>query len=148
MHKITYHFVIVVYLSIIFTGCSKPPKIQTKEKATVNMVYHEKKYCVDKKAKVQRGNASYYASCFHGQSTASGETCNIRSYTAAHRTLPFGTIIRVTMLKNGKSVLVKVNDRGPFTKSRVVDLSPAAAKKIGLDRAGIGKVKIEILKKL
>ncbi len=148
MHRL----VNLLYLSMVFVGCSKAPEsnhvIQPKVKASFDIVYNEKNYRVDEKAKVESGNASYYASCMHGRHTASGETCNIHTYTAAHRSLPFGTVIRVTMLQNGKSVLVKVNDRGPYIRSRVVDLSPAAAKEIGLIRVGIAKVKIEKLKKL
>lgn len=156
MHKIIYRLVVLFYLPLVFVGCSKPPEpnqvIQTKSKAkskaSLNFTHNEKNYHVDKKAKVQIGNASYYASCMNGRHTASGEICNLRLYTAAHRSFPFGTMIRVTMLKNGKSVIVKVNDRGPFSRGRVVDLSPAAASKIGLIRAGIAKVKIEKLKQL
>ena len=152
MHKIMYRFVILFGMSIIFIGCSKPCKTHCvmlgKVKDSFNTEYDERNYYVDEKAKVQTGIASYYASCMNGKYTASGETCNIDAYTAAHRSLPFGTIIRVTMLQNGKSVLVKVNDRGPHVRGRVVDVSPAAARKIGLDRAGVAKVTIEKLKKL
>lgn len=147
-----YRFIILFCVSITLVGCSKSCKsdsvMLTKAKDSFNAEYDEKNYYVDEKVKVQIGIASYYASCMNGRYTASGEICNTDSYTAAHRSLPFGTIIRVTMLQNGKSVLLKVNDRGPHVRGRVVDVSPAAARKIGLARAGVAKVKIEKLKKL
>ncbi|RKX71460.1 hypothetical protein DRP53_01395 [candidate division WOR-3 bacterium] len=91
------------------------------------------------------GKASWYGKEFHGKRTASGEIFNMYAFTAAHRTLPFGTKVRVTNLANGKSVVVKINDRGPFVRGRIIDLSYAAAKKIGLVRMGVAKVKIEVL---
>lgn len=91
----------------------------------------------------QRGKASYYADKFHGRQTANGERFDMYDFTAAHRTLPFGTKVRVTNLKNNKSVVVRVNDRGPFSKGRIIDLSMAAAKKIDMVADGIADVKIE-----
>jgi rare lipoprotein A len=89
------------------------------------------------------GLASYY---WHGSSrTANGEKFNPRDMTAAHRTLPFGTRLRVTELKNGRSVTVRINDRGPFIAGRTVDLSQAAAEKLGIVDRGIAKVKIAVL---
>lgn len=92
------------------------------------------------------GLASYYGAEFHGKKTASGEIFNQWDYTCAHKTLPFGTRVRVTNLKSKKSVVVRVNDRGPWTGGRVIDLSYAAAKKIDMIAAGVVKVKMEILK--
>jgi len=89
--------------------------------------------------------ASWYGKAFHGKKTASGEIFNMYAYTAAHKTLPLGTILKVTNPDNGKSVIVKVNDRGPFVKGRDLDLSYAAAKKIGLLSKGVGMVYVEIL---
>ncbi len=91
------------------------------------------------------GYASYYAEKFHGKKTASGEIFDMNSLTAAHRTLPFGTICKVTNLENNKSVIVRINDRGPFIESRILDLSKGAARAIDGLAAGIIKVKIEIL---
>ena len=82
----------------------------------------------------QTGKASYYK---HGHRTANGERFNPDGYTAAHRTLPFGTRVLVTNLKNGKSVIVRVNDRGPFVKSRIIDVSYGAAKVLGMTGAGV-----------
>ena len=94
---------------------------------------------------VQYGKASYYGDKFHGRPTASGELYDRNKLTAAHRTLPFGTRCRVTNLVNGKSVIVRVNDRGPHVEGRVIDLSYKAAEQIGLVRAGIVDVKVEVL---
>lgn len=93
------------------------------------------------------GEASYYADKFHGRKTASGEKYSKWQNTAAHRTLPFGTMLKVENLSNHKSVIVKVNDRGPYSKHRVLDLSKAAAAKIGLIKTGVAKVKVTIIGK-
>ena len=93
------------------------------------------------------GRASYYAAKFNGRRTASGETYNSKLLTAAHQTLPFGTQIKVTNLRNMKSVVVRVNDRGPHVRGRIVDLSRAAAQLIGITRTGVARVKLEILAK-
>ena len=91
----------------------------------------------------QTGKASWYGRQFHGRKTASGETFDMNAMTAAHRSLPLNCYIRVTNRNNGKSVVVKVNDRGPFHGNRVVDLSYGAAKKLGITNAGVGNVSIE-----
>ena len=93
----------------------------------------------------QYGNASWYGGRFHGRKTASGERFDMHSFTGAHRELPFGTIIRVTNLRNGREVYVRVNDRGPFVKGRIVDLSRAAAKAIGFNGRGVIRVRVEVL---
>lgn len=91
----------------------------------------------------QSGTASWYGRQFHGRKTASGETFDMNGLTAAHRSLPLNCYIRVTNKNNGHSVVVKVNDRGPFHGNRVLDLSYGAAKQIGLTNAGTGNVSIE-----
>ncbi|PNK61597.1 septal ring lytic transglycosylase RlpA family protein [Psychrobacter sp. FDAARGOS_221] len=91
----------------------------------------------------QSGRASWYGGKFHGRKTASGERFNMHSLTAAHPSLPFNTLLKVTNTSNGQSVIVKVNDRGPFHGNRVLDLSYGAAKKIGLVSRGIANVTIE-----
>lgn len=88
------------------------------------------------------GLASYYAPKFHGRKTASGERYDKHELTAAHRRLPFGTIVHVVNLRNGKSVDVRINDRGPFIRGRIIDLSYAAAKQVGMLRDGVVKVSI------
>jgi rare lipoprotein A len=91
------------------------------------------------------GLASYYADKFHGRLTANGEVFDADDLTAAHRSLRFGTMLQVTNLKNNKSVVVRVNDRGPHIRGRIVDLSNAAATEIGLGRSGTARVKLEVL---
>ena len=92
----------------------------------------------------QEGLASIYGKHFNGKSTASGERYDSRALTAAHRTLPLGTDIRVTNLENGRSVRVRINDRGPHVGGRIVDLSSSAAAALGFS-TGVARVKIEIL---
>ena len=94
---------------------------------------------------VDYGIASWYGPGFHGRKTASGEIFNTYDFTAAHRNLPFGTIVRVTNLSNDKWVEVKINDRGPFIKGRIIDLSKASKEAIGMD--GLANVKIEYVQK-
>lgn len=89
------------------------------------------------------GMASYYGARFAGRRTASGERFNPAKMTAAHRRLRFGTKVRVTNLRNGRHVTVRINDRGPFAKGRVIDLSRAAARKIGMIRSGTARVRLE-----
>ena len=91
--------------------------------------------------------ASYYAEDFHGKRTSNGERFNMNDYTCAHKSLPFNTILKVTNLANGKTCEVRVNDRGPFVASREIDLSKAAAIKLGMIGTGTTKVKLEIVKK-
>jgi rare lipoprotein A len=96
-------------------------------------------------AEPQRGIASYYAKSLAGNPTASGEPYDPAALTAAHRKLPLGTRARVTYLKTGKSVEVTVNDRGPHSGKRIIDLSGAAAERIGLTDDGIGEVTVEVI---
>jgi rare lipoprotein A len=98
-------------------------------------------------AKPMVGVASFYAARFQGKRTASGEKFDNSALTAAHKSLPFGSQVKVTNLRNGKSVVVRINDRGPYVRGRIIDLSKAAAKKIGLGRAGTARVKLEVLRK-
>ncbi|BAW95770.1 putative rare lipoprotein A [[Synechococcus] sp. NIES-970] len=98
--------------------------------------------------KVQRsmqGSASWYGPGFHGRRTASGEPFNQYAMTAAHKTLPFGTRVRVTNLRNNRSVVVRINDRGPFTPGRIIDLSRGSAEQIGLVSSGVANVRIDVL---
>lgn len=92
----------------------------------------------------QTGQASYYGDKFHGRKTASGERYDKNRFTAAHRTLPFGTMVSVTGLSSGKTVVVRINDRGPYKKNRIIDLSRAAARQIGMLAKGVLDVGIEI----
>lgn len=92
------------------------------------------------------GVASYYGEKYNGRRTSSGEIFHMNSLTAAHRDYPFGTIVKVTNLANGKTVLVKINDRGPLVDGRIIDLSYGAAKILDMLKSGTAKVRIDILK--
>lgn len=93
----------------------------------------------------QSGVASWYGRDFHGKRTANGETYDMHALSAAHTTLPLPTLVRVTNLENGRSVVVRVNDRGPFVKNRLIDLSYAAAKALEFDRKGTARVRVQTL---
>jgi rare lipoprotein A len=95
---------------------------------------------------VFKGIASWYGPNFHGKLTANGEIYNMYAYTAANKFMPMNTIVKVTNLNNFKSVIVRINDRGPFVKGRIIDLSYAAGKKIGLDKSGTAPVELEVLR--
>jgi rare lipoprotein A (peptidoglycan hydrolase) len=118
----------VVLLIVAFNGCGAIHNTQMYEMS-----------------KIQFGSASWYANDFHGNKTSSGEKYNKDDFTAAHRMLPFGTIVKVTNVKNGRNAYVRINDRGPHKASRKVDLSYAAAKKIGMINDGIARVRLEVL---
>ena len=91
------------------------------------------------------GKASYYGKKFHGRKTSSGEVFDMYKKTAAHRSLPFGTMVKVTNIQNDLSVVVKINDRGPFKAGRIIDLSYAAAKEIDMIQTGVTEVNLQIL---
>ena len=91
-----------------------------------------------------RGMASFYADTLHSENTASGEPYDKDAFTAAHRSLEFGTRVKVTYLKTGKSVEVRINDRGPHTEDRLIDVSGAAARAIGLTEDGVGEVELAV----
>jgi rare lipoprotein A (peptidoglycan hydrolase) len=98
-------------------------------------------------AQAAEGVASFYGKGFHGRKTANGERFNQNAMTAAHKTLPFGTRVRVTHVRSGRSVVVRINDRGPFIKGRSIDLSRGAAARIGMVQTGVARVRMEILGK-
>lgn len=91
------------------------------------------------------GQASWYGPGFYGNRTASGEVLRPGTYTAAHRSLPFGTRVRVTNLNNGRSAVVRINDRGPFTGGRIIDLAHGAASDLGVTSSGLATVRLEVL---
>lgn len=95
----------------------------------------------------ETGLASWYGRAHHGKRTASGERFDMHDFTAAHRTLAFGSIVRVTNLKSGRSVKVRINDRGPFRDGRIIDLSYAAARKLGMVRRGTTRVEITMIER-
>lgn len=92
------------------------------------------------------GMASWYGPNFHGKLTANGETYNMDDLTAAHRSLPFNTVVKVTNLDNGRTVTVRVNDRGPYVGNRIIDLSREAARRIEMEDAGVANVRLELVK--
>jgi hypothetical protein len=98
-----------------------------------------------KRSATRYGIASWYGGKFHGRLTSNGETYNMYAHTAAHRTMPFGTVVRVTNMRNGRATIVRINDRGPFVAGREIDLSYRAAGDLGMIQAGIERVRIETL---
>jgi len=99
--------------------------------------------CMRDRTFLQEGTASWYGRPYHGRRTASGQIYNMHNFTAAHRSLPFGSRIRVTNMRNGRSVLLTVNDRGPFVRGRIVDVSYRAARALNFVRAGLVPVRLE-----
>jgi rare lipoprotein A len=95
----------------------------------------------------QTGKASWYGADFHGRKTASGAPFDQHAMTAAHRTLPLGTRVKVTSLETGRAILVRINDRGPFIDGRIIDLSKRAASELGMEEAGVAPVKVEAVGK-
>jgi rare lipoprotein A len=93
----------------------------------------------------QEGQASWYGREQHGHLTANGERFDMNALTAAHRTLPMGTRVRVTNLRNGRSVVVRINDRGPYSRGRIIDVSYAAARQLGIIDAGVAPVRLEVV---
>jgi rare lipoprotein A len=92
------------------------------------------------------GSASWYGGKFHGRTTANGERYDMHKLTAAHKTLPFGTKVKITNQRNGETVVVRINDRGPYAGRRIIDLSRAAADKIGMLRSGVAPVRVEVIR--
>ncbi len=145
---------LVIVAFIMVTGCSssdlqndKKVNVETKRPVLiVKPVEYTKENKSHKENKVIYGKASYYANMFQGRKTANGQRFDQGKFTAAHRTLAFGTKVKVTNMSNNKSVIVTVNDRGPFVRGRMIDLSSSAFKAIGNTRSGVLKVKMEILK--
>lgn len=140
MRSLASYFLVISLAAIAefsFNGCAVAPRFATKPSP----------HLLGKEAivAVQEGIASYYADEFNGKKTSSGETYDMYSFTAAHREFPFGTKVRVTNLENGRSVIVCINDRGPFKKDRIIDLSFAAGKQIGLIANGTARVRLEVL---
>lgn len=113
--------------------------------AILLMAFCQRAICQDSAPITEVGLASYYSKSWNGRRTSSGEKLHDSKYTAAHKTLPFGTIVRVTNTENCKWVLVKINDRGPFVKRRVIDLSWGAANELSLIQKGLGEVEVDVV---
>ena len=117
--------ILFALLSLIITGCSSAPSVS--------------------KGVIEKGKASYYADKYHGRTTASGEVFNQQALSAAHQTLGFGSRVKVTNISNNKSVIVTINDRGPFIRGRIIDLSKKAFSQIASVKQGVIDVTIERL---
>ena len=130
----------VALIVLVFgTGCASTRNVTSRSGSVSGAVEIGEVAAV---GSAEVGVASFYAHKYHGRKTASGEKYNMHEMTAAHRRLPFGAKVRVTNLSNNSSVVVRVNDRGPFVKGRVIDLSLAAAKKLDMVRTGVAKVEV------
>lgn len=128
-------------VAVLLSGCAAGNAKIASRKGYVR--FPEKHYASGEKAEIGlkiRGEASYYGPGFHGKQTASGEIFDQEDYTCAHKSLPFGTKLKVVRVDNGSNVVVRVNDRGPYVDGRILDLSVAAGKKIDLDKVGHAEV--------
>ena len=130
--KIKSFFSLILFLSLLLTSCA--PLVERVKPPPKGGPYEE------------TGIASWYGKDFHGRKTANGERYNMYSISAAHKTLPFDTWVRVKNLDNGKTVLTRINDRGPFVKKRIIDLSYGAAREIDMVGSGIARVRITVVK--
>lgn len=148
MNRIRPLLPIFLMLSVLWiSGCAVPRQLITDpapapsagDSAALPAIY------APKPVSVLLGKASYY---WQPQKTASGERFNPRQMTAAHKSLPMHSVVRVINLRNGKSVIVRINDRGPYVRGRIIDLSKVAAEKIEMTKAGVVPVKVEVLKKI
>ena len=134
------HSLIALCGTLLLVGCSTTTENFAAKVNNETVLNHSQASTA-----TETGVASFYSDKFNGRRTANGEIFHNKKLTAAHRTLPFGTYVKVTALWNGRSVVVKINDRGPFIKGRVIDLSKAAAAKLHLIGRGVGKVDIEVV---
>ncbi len=142
---------VAVHVLLIFaiglgSGCFSRPRYRSSPPGTDSEKTAVDAPVISTQDAFQVGLASYYAHKFHGRPTASGEIYNMYGLSAAHRELPLGTVIHVTHLGNGRSVRVKVNDRGPFVEGRILDLSLGAARRLDMVEEGVARVKIRIIK--
>lgn len=136
------YFLILLSASFLLFGCSSTTRYSRTSSYTEKEGDIKNLRLLD----VETGTASFYADEFDGQKTANGEVYDMNELTAAHPSYPFNTIVKVTNLSNGKTVEVRINDRMPDFKGRVIDLSLSAAKKIEMVNAGIQEVKLEVIK--
>ena len=143
MHK--YILPIIISLSgvILVVNCSNSPRYTTGSRNRSKPV--KKVNSTAKSKKILTGISSYYGEDFHGKLTANGEVFDMYGLTAAHKTLPLNTIVRVTNLENKKSLILRINDRGPYVKGRMLDCSYGAALKLGFIGNGTTKVKVEVI---
>jgi rare lipoprotein A len=144
-------YLLLYAAGVILAGCSSTPRFAGKEEQQTNghtpVSQNEQpvKQTTGKILLTLEGIVSYYAHDFHGKQTSNGEVFDMNALTAAHRTFPFGTKVRITNIENNKTVVVRVNDRGPFKEGRIMDLSLGAAKEIDLIRTGTARARLEVL---
>ncbi|MFH0925750.1 MAG: septal ring lytic transglycosylase RlpA family protein [bacterium] len=141
-------FFIIIFICLGLLGCSllkSSPSSSKGVKTSPSSSNKSRTYFSPAQGFLQTGIASWYGKYFHGRTTASGEVYNMNAMTAAHKTLPMDVYVRVTNLNNGRSDIVKINDRGPFVKDRIIDLSYLAAQKLGMVESGTALVRIEAL---
>ena len=134
--------VVALITAAIVSGCASSPRF-TRERSGGSNTHSASGD--SKSLKTMEGIASYYADDFNGKKTANGETYDMYKMTAAHRSLPFNTKVKVTNLDNKRSIVVRINDRGPFKLERIIDLSMAAATQLGMKGAGTANVKLEVI---
>ncbi len=159
MKRLTTILTLMMILTLAFltTGCSQKRKGVIKPTKYTSAARHKstmrsykvlgKRYhpTFVEEGQVMRGISSWYGPDFHGKYTSNGEVYNMHARTAAHKTWPMDTMVKVKNLQNGKSTIVRINDRGPFVRGRIIDCSYTAGKEIGLDRMGIAKVNIQVV---
>lgn len=132
----------IIEFSIVQSSSAAAPAMKAEKSSLVSA---RPAAIATQPAQSMKGVASFYANKFNGRKTASGQRFSQSKLTAGHRTLPLGTEVRVTNIRNNKSVDVRINDRGPYYGGRIIDLSSAAAAKIGMIRAGLAHVKLEVI---
>ena len=149
--------IVLLSSTSFFTGCSSRSKVKPYKTKYTSKARHKstmKCYTVRGKrysptyvkvGQVMKGVSSWYGPNFHGKRTSNGEVYNMHARTAAHKTWPMDTMVKVKNLQNGKSTIVRINDRGPFVRGRIIDCSYTAGKEIGLDRMGVAKVSIQVV---
>jgi len=138
-----YGLLTLVVLASLLASCVGTPRYAIKrdnDKESINNIID-----TAKTGEIMYGPASYYADKFHGRNTSNGETYDMHELTAAHPTLPFNTVLRITNTKNQKAVIVRINDRMPVHKERIIDISYAAAEQLDMLRDGVVNVQIEVL---
>ena len=148
---------ILVFIGLLCVECAPDPRYKSGNSSITTLKKKDKKKISKKKSDKQKtpifkkskmvykGVSSYYGPKFHGKLTANGEIFDMYGVTAAHKEFPFNTVTRVTNENNGKSLIIRINDRGPYVDGRILDCSFGAAKKLGFVGAGTAPVKIEIL---
>jgi rare lipoprotein A len=146
--RIYKRLIVVGFIAVVLVviGCSRRYEgTYVKPRSGYESIENDGGSSVPVTGKSEVGIASYYGRDFHGKPTANGETFDMYALTAAHKTLPFGSKVKVTRISNGASIVVRINDRGPFVSGRIIDLSYSAAKKLDMLDDGVAKVKIEIV---